>query len=169
MNRKGFTLIELLVIIVILAILVTLGSKGLRSARLSAKKAQAQVEMQAIETAIKSYLSTYGKLPVTEMDQGATDPEPNEALSLEVIEILTAVNTNLNPRQIMFLDPQTASAKADNVWRDPWGIPYQIVLDTDYSGTFEYADEIIRRKVGVVSIGLNSLSGASVDILKSWE
>ena len=50
MKRNGFTLIELLVVIAILSILVTLGSKGLRSARISAKKAKAMVEMQAIET-----------------------------------------------------------------------------------------------------------------------
>jgi prepilin-type N-terminal cleavage/methylation domain-containing protein len=170
MNRRGFTLIELLVVIAILSLLITLGAKGLRSARISAKKAQALVEMKSIETAIKAYLTTYGKLPVEAGDQGASDPEPGEAFSLTVIDILTAVNTSDNPREIVFIEPQIASSAATgNAFLDPWGEPYLIALDTDYNGTFNYDGETIRRKAGVVSIGLNNLTGASGDILKSWE
>jgi prepilin-type N-terminal cleavage/methylation domain-containing protein len=170
MKRCGFTLIELLVVIVILSILATLGSKGLRSARLTAKKTQARVEMQAIETAIKSYLNIYGKLPVKAVDQGKADPGPDDAFSLEIIKILTGVNSNANPRLLVFLDPQSASTTAaNNTYLDPWGSSYQVLLDTDYSGTFDYAGETIRRKAGMVSSGLHTLTGASADVLKSWE
>jgi prepilin-type N-terminal cleavage/methylation domain-containing protein len=170
MKKRGFTLIELLVVIAILSILITLGSKGLRSARISAKKAQAMVEMQSIETAIKSYLNTYGKLPVKAIDQGKADPEPDDAFSLGVIDILTAAHSNDNSRQLVFLDPQTASASvASNAYLDPWGKPYQVLMDTDYSGTFDYDGETIRRKAGVLSTGLHKLTGASADVLKSWE
>jgi prepilin-type N-terminal cleavage/methylation domain-containing protein len=170
MKRNGFTLIELLVVIAILSILITLGSKGLRSARVSAKKAQAMIEMQSIETAIKSYFNKYGKLPAESADQGAPDPEPNEAFSLAVIEILTAINSTDNPAQLVFLDAQIASATStDNAFRDPWGVPYIIVLDTDYDGVFDYGGETIRRKAGVISIGLHNLTTTDSDILKSWK
>jgi prepilin-type N-terminal cleavage/methylation domain-containing protein len=169
MKRNGFTLIELLVVIAIIAILATLGSKSLRSARLSARKAQAMVEMKSIETAIKSYINTYGKLPVSAEEQGAPDPEPDEDSSRNVIQILTAENTVDNPRELVFLEPQSTSVGGD--FRDPWGAQYLIVLDTDYNGEIAYGGEIIRRKVGVVSVGLQLLraSSSTNDLIKSWQ
>ncbi len=66
-------------------------------------KAQAMVEMQSIETAIKSYLNEYGKLPVEAGDQGASDPEADETFSRGIINILTGVNarnSNIGPDNI---------------------------------------------------------------------
>jgi prepilin-type N-terminal cleavage/methylation domain-containing protein len=169
MKRSGFTLIELVVVLAILSILISLGSKGLRSARIRAGKAQATTEMHSIEVAIKSYHNTYGKLPVIADKQGRADPEVDVAFSLEVIDILTAENSEDNPRKIVFLDPQTASTSSTNrAYLDPWGAPYQIALDTDYDGAFDYEGETIRRTSGVISIGLFEQTHASSDRLESW-
>lgn len=168
MKKNGFTLIELLVVIAIIAILATLGSKSLRVARTSAKKAQAMVEMQSIETAVKSYFNAYGKLPVESSLQGQDDPEPSADFSRNVIRILTAEDTTDNPRAMVFLEPQSSSVPGD--FRDPWGEPYLILLDTKYDGAIDYGGETIRRKVGVVSVGLylRNDSIATNDLIKSW-
>jgi prepilin-type N-terminal cleavage/methylation domain-containing protein len=169
MKKRGFTLIELLVVIAILSILITLGSKGLRSARISARKAQAMTEMQSITTAIKSYINEYSRLPVESAKQGKDDPDPDEDLSREIISILTAENTTDNPRELVFLEPQSTTASDD--FLDPWGEQYLIVVDTKYDGSIAYGDETIRRNVGVVSVGLYLLndSANTNDIIRSWQ
>ena len=168
MKKIGFTLIELLVVIVILGILITLGSKGLRTARLNAKKAQAKVEMSAIETAVKSYFSKYGKLPLDPSLQGASEPDFNETFSIEVIEILTGINSNINTAGLAFLDPQ--GNNTDGVFRDPWGEQYLIALDTDYDGRIDFEGDAIRRKVAIKAVGLYLMNGESNtnDLIATW-
>lgn len=169
MKKNGFTLLEMLIVIAILSILVTLGSKALRSARTSAKKTQASVEMASIETAVKSYFNEYGKLPVVSEKQGTSDPDGSETFSREVLEILTANNSTDNPREIVFIEPQ--SNAIDPVFFDPWGEPYLIYLDTDYNGEISPLGSRVKRKSGVVSTGLFLLNKSSNtnEIITSWQ
>jgi hypothetical protein len=93
--------------------------------------------------------------------------------SREVINILTAENTDDNPREMVFLEPQSSSTTGE--FHDPWGEQYLIMLDTDYNGRIEVSigavTETIRRKVGVVSQGLYLLndSASTNDLIKSWQ
>jgi len=169
MKKNGFTLLEMLIVIAILSILVTLGSKALRSARTSAKKTQALVEMTSIETAVKSYFNEYGKLPVVSEKQGASDPDGSEMFSREVLEILTANNLADNPREMVFIEPQ--SSPIDPVFFDPWGEPYLIYLDTDYDGEIIPLGIRIERKAGIVSMGLflSNKSSNTNEIITSWQ
>lgn len=173
MKKRGFTLIELLVVIVILGILITLGAKGLRSARISAKKAQAMVEMKSIETAIKAYVNKYGKLPVRDSLQGGNESGFGSDDRIDVICALTADNDVLNPAKMVFLEPQGASV--NGTFLDPWGEQYLIFLDTNYDGDLpvdcEGVSETIRRKVAIVSLGLYLLRGdaSTNDLVKSWQ
>ncbi len=176
MKKRGFTLVELLVVIAILSVLVTLGAKSLRSARISAKRAQAMVEMKSIEIAIKAYFNEYGKLPVDAASQGASDPEASVQFSEEIIDRLTAEDITENRRELVFLEPQLQSGTSPSGgFIDPWGVPYMISLDTDYDGNVDVSadgvTETIRRKVAIVSVGLYQLKGSmdSNDIVRSWE
>jgi len=170
MKTRGFTLIELLVVIVILSILITLGSKGLSRARMNAKKAQAQVEMKSIETAVMAYFNKYGKLPSEEfsedtgLDLGATD-------NSDLISILTVEERDdpLNPANIIFLEQQSAGSSR---YVDPWGYDYIVALDTDYDGIITSDDGTeLRRKVAVVSVGLYETigHGNTNDYIFSWQ
>ncbi|VGO22925.1 type II secretion system protein [Pontiella sulfatireligans] len=175
MNKNGFTLIELLVVIAILALLITLGSKGLRNARISAKKAQAMVEMKSIETAVKSYVSKYGKLPVefgsdlVFEDSDDSDSKENSKLIISILTFDADAELAENPAKMVFLDPQS-SPSADGNFVDPWGKQYRIALDTDYDGELVFGNETVRRKVAVASFGLYWLKGSisTNDIVKSW-
>jgi prepilin-type N-terminal cleavage/methylation domain-containing protein len=168
MMKKGFTLIELLVVIVILGLLITLGSKALRAAKLSAKKAQALVEMKSIETAVNGYYAKYGKLPAASSLQGNADVGATEDESRDTILILTAEDTTLNPAEIVFLEPQGAAT--DGRFLDPWGMQYLIALDTDYDGEVDLSGAPVRRKVAVVAVGLADMKGNSDtnDWVISW-
>lgn len=182
MKQRGFTLIELLTVIVILGILFTLGSKTVRRARLRAKKAQAMVEIKAIETAISSFSNKYGRLPLPAavgIGQGEgdllfdlNDTASAHATSEAVIEVLTvsdAMNEADNPARMVFLEPQ--GGVAEGAFLDPWGFQYRIALDTDYDGRLSLGGETVRRKAAVASIGLYVLNRGSdpKDLVKSWE
>jgi prepilin-type N-terminal cleavage/methylation domain-containing protein len=171
MKTRGFTLIELLVVIVILGILITLGSKSLRAAKISAKKAQAAVEMKSIETAVLSYFAKYGRLPSAEFSDDI-EMETESADHTGVISALTMAEEDdeLNPAAIVFLDPQSGSNPF--TYMDPWGYEYVIGLDTGYDGELTALDgTLLRRKVAVASVGLYEISGNSDtnDYITSWQ
>jgi prepilin-type N-terminal cleavage/methylation domain-containing protein len=181
MKRNGFTLIELIAVIAILGILITLGSKGLRSARISAKKAQAMVEMASIETAIQAYALKYGKLPAASLvTQGAADisfgydeSDSAAADSASIVSVLTMADDADpadNPAEVVFLEPQSGLA-GDGTFRDPWGEQYRIALDTDYDGVLDVGGDIVRRKLAVVAVGLYRLKDSinTNDLIKSWQ
>lgn len=172
MKRDGFTLIELLVVIAIIAILATLGSKVVRSARINAKKAQAQVEMQSIETAVKAYVNKYGKLPLDEDQQGKPEQKVDEVYSRNTILMLTGDN----PAAMVFLEtPVEGDSQPLGTFLDPWGEQYLVQLDSDYDGQVDISidgrNETVRRKVAVISIGLYRLNrnSSTNDIVKSWQ
>ena len=169
MKKNGFTLIELVVVIAILAILITLGSKGLRSARVNAKRAQAMIEMNSIETAIKAYINKYGRLPVPDALQGQAEPVFDEVFSKGTIAVLTAEDLTLNPAEIIFLEPQGNTL--GGAFLDPWGQQYLIALDTDYDNQVLLSGEVVRRKVALRSIGLYVLGKEANTnaLINSWQ
>jgi len=127
-KRSAFTLIELLVVIAIIAVLAGLAFPAVQGALESGKKAQARNDVHQLATAVKSYLSEYGRQPGTGTADG---PAP-----ANLIITLTSSNTN-NPRGIIFFEPKIARAPGKpgldgTVYRDPWGNPYTFTLDYNY-------------------------------------
>lgn len=76
MDRKGFTLIELLVVIVILSILATFVGIRIMSKPEEARRTQAQIQIQALENALKMYKLDNGEYPSTEQGLRALVEKP---------------------------------------------------------------------------------------------
>lgn len=151
-SQNAFTLIEMLVVIAIIAILAGLLFPAIRGAITKGKVAQANADVRAIEAAIRQYYTEYGKLPVTDADQGVSDkfygPSSGTDKMRDIIDVLranaTGVNANnvLNPRRIVFYEPPSRKGAVgdsnDRSIYDPWGEPYRIKLDNNYDGQIEY-------------------------------
>lgn len=147
-SRSGaaFTLIELLVVISIIAILASLAFTSAQSAMLAAKRVQAKNDMIQIAGAVQSYYTEYGRYPIaSSVTIDVSYYNTNDQI-ISVLRYKTSPNMPqasldaLNQRQIKFLEPKVvAFTKAcvnttSGIWYDPWGAPFMIFIDGDYSG-----------------------------------
>ncbi len=130
-SRQAFTLIELLIVIAIIGILMSLLFPAVNGAIDAARKAQAKNDIVQIATAVTAYETEYGRLPNT--NSGAQTVSGDWVLALGGSNV-----GNLNPRQIVFLEIQTAKkgkggTNASGQFVDPWGGTYQVMFDDDYN------------------------------------
>jgi prepilin-type N-terminal cleavage/methylation domain-containing protein len=152
-RAAAFTLIELLVVITIIAILASLSFAGVDAALNAARKAQARNDVQQIVTAVKAFQAEYGRMPTTRSPGSpASESDPNDAWhegdNNIVMRILMAQETSalpINAKGIVFIEPKArqnlrkGSVDLSNyVFYDPWGRPYAIKLDNNYTGKLEY-------------------------------
>jgi prepilin-type N-terminal cleavage/methylation domain-containing protein len=139
----GFTLIELLTVIAIISILMALLFPMATGVKDQGKKTEAKNNLVSIVSAVKAYYAEYGKYPVPGAD---SDTIVRGSSSSGLYNTLRAIGTealDTNPRKIVFLQGKDARnystpAKAtggfasDGVYYDPWGKPYEIVIDSNY-------------------------------------
>ena len=181
--KRGFTLIELLVVIAIIGLLSAIVFSSLKGALGAAKNARAMAQIQDLDAAIKRYFAEYGKMPVPAGQNGGPDRLFRDKTQAAVVEVLIGANTNLNPRQIVFLDLDPSSFKnlsdgkpmktmvevqnalaGGSPYKDPWwdvekgkdAGDYVIMMDLNFDGKisdFGYGE--IRAKVAVCAGGKN--------------
>jgi prepilin-type N-terminal cleavage/methylation domain-containing protein len=178
-SRRAFTLIELLVVISILAILMTLLFPAVGRAFEQVKKTQAKNDATQIATAITSYYSEYGKMPLA----GTADTQINDTGG-QFVNLLSGQNiNNENPRQIVFLEvpraksgkngAESAGGNYTSAFKDSWGQPYQVWVDGDYDNVIKGPDGTdIRKTVLVWSTGKpngKALNTEQKNFIKSWE
>src|SRR2546425_4127833 len=101
-KRRGFTLIELLVVITVIAILMALLFPAFKAVQDQAKRTQAKNDLTQIVNAVNAFYTEYGKYPLATADTiyGSTTIT-NETL----FNVLRAIDTTNNPRQIVFINP----------------------------------------------------------------
>ena len=146
-RNSGFTLIELLVVVTIIGILAGLAFPAITGALNAAKKAEANVMINQLKTALSSYQTEYGVWPSMFTGPDALIDSSNPDLYL----ILTGFDTssNDNPRQISFMDFNSKILRAGapaatnrtppadltpaNAFADPWNGLYYIQVDSDYN------------------------------------
>jgi len=171
-SARGFTLIELLVVITIIGLLAAILVPSIAGALNGAKKARAMSQIKDLDGAVKRYFAEYGKMPVPAGHNGGADRHYTGADQAQVIEILLAVNTALNPKQMVFLDidPSAFEVKtttemltklaSGTAYPDPWGNDYGIMMDLNFdekiTGT-PYGE--LQAKVAVYSGGEHGNTG----------
>ena len=164
--QRGFTLIELLVVITVIGLLAAILVPAIAGALKGAQKARAMAQVKDLDGALKRYFGEYNKMPVP-AGNGGPDQLVTGAEQARVIEILLNVNTNFNPRQIVFLDIDPASFGVKTVtemlaqlasgtpFKDPWGTDYGILMDLNFDDKIDALGGFpeIRAKVAVYSAG----------------
>ena len=144
-RRRGFTLFELLVVIAIIVVLAGMLYPSLQGALERTKKIQAKNDLTQIVAAVTAFYTEYGRYPVlsTIGSNGTYDDTNNDQL-LNILRGTASAGEQLglNPRQIAFLNPPIAKdptnpkfgiGQGDGKYYDPWGTPYRVRVDANYS------------------------------------
>jgi general secretion pathway protein G len=116
-DDRGFTLIELMVVIVILGILAGLIIPRIMGRPDEARQAKAQIQIQALETALKLYRLDNGNYPTTEQGLKA------------LVELPTVGALAKNWREGGYLEK-------GKVPKDPWGNDF-VYLSPGTKGDFD--------------------------------
>jgi type II secretory pathway pseudopilin PulG len=186
MKRKCFTIVELLIVISIIAILAGLLLPAIGKVKDKAKKVKAKAEANSLVIAIKSYESTYGLLPVFGASEILSDTVHTDYDTL--LQVLTKVNINGisapndstagNSRNIKFLDAPTGFSdaivdtpgKEKGSYRDPWGMRYNIALDSNYDNQVTIDGTVQNGSVFVWSNGPNKVNNnGNPDDITTWK
>jgi prepilin-type N-terminal cleavage/methylation domain-containing protein len=185
-RQKGFTLIELLVVITIILVLAGGGFAAGNSAIQRAKKATALATATALETAVNNFFTEYGSMP----KDGSADLTINTETDTAFLNVLLGLEGTgpsvLNTRGIKFLQAKDGKAKKNGLTYtgtnveglyDPWGAPYNVMLDLDYNEQIIVAPKggggatLNGRRVAVWSDGADGVppkTGKPADDAKTW-
>jgi prepilin-type N-terminal cleavage/methylation domain-containing protein len=192
---RGFTLIELLVVIAIIAVLAGVGFSAGGSAIQKAKKTTCLAAAVSIESAVNNFYTEYGSMPSA--GSADTTVKTNEAAGKDLLKVLLGLETvpvdqRLNPRGIKFLSVKEGKANKNGIiydatgatvdgMYDPWGGPFNVILDLDYDEKVAPAPSagggatLNGRRVAVWSNGAdntglsgNTGRGKSTDDVKTW-
>ncbi len=186
--NRGFTLVELLVVIAIVVVLAGAGFSAGGAAIQKAKKTTCLAAATGIETAVNNFYTEYGSMPTDGEDDEifVTD----EAAGIDLLKTLLGEDKTLNPRGIKFLSANEGKANKNGLiynssgtevtaMFDPWGGPYNVILDLNYDEKLEAVQPkgagnkpstLNGRRVAVWSDGADgvSASGKAADDVKTW-
>lgn len=161
----GFTLVELLVVIAIIAVLAGAGFAAGNAAIQKARKTTALATCVAIESAVNDFYSEYGYMPAAGLAADTTY-KTNSGDGVKLITVLLgyegAGSSVLNTRSVRFLsvkdgkklvgggkDGLITTGTSPNITvtglYDPWGGPYNVMLDGDYD------ESIVPKPTGVTN------------------
>ena len=159
-SSKRFTLIELLVVIAIIGILAGLVFPALGTVRNNAKKSKANSECQSLKTAIVMYESEFSCWPANM--SGSKDAVVSGSDYVEMCRVLTGKNS----KKMVFYEVGVGYDENKGIL-DPWGRPYQVILDVDFDGKIKAVDAVeavnkvnnrtgqdLRTKVAVYAYGV---------------
>ena len=160
-RAAGFTLVEMLVVVAIIAILAAILIPSVGGARKTALKRKAELECNAIKTAIESFFSDFKYMPWEEgsgkgqfvgADKWAEDAESQKAIM--------AFLRGENKLGKAYLEVSSRDSKAtadgdgdEGVFYDPWKNPYRIGIDRNLDQQVAYGGKTYKARVLVISLG----------------
>jgi prepilin-type N-terminal cleavage/methylation domain-containing protein len=165
MNAKrnkaaGFTLVEMLVVVAIIAILASILIPTVGSARKAAQRRKAELECNAIKTAVEQFFSDFKYMPWGDQDDArgrvGADQWADDAESQKAVMAFLRGENKLGKAYIEVSSRDSkASVDADDdgVFYDPWKNPYRIGLDRNLDQQVDYKGKTYKTRVLVISLG----------------
>jgi prepilin-type N-terminal cleavage/methylation domain-containing protein len=188
-RNRGFTLVELLVVIAIIAVLASAGFAAGNAAIQKARKTTALAAATSIESAVNNFYNEYGSMPA----DGDADTTTDTKADVKLLKVLLGLEPTspppLNTRAVKFLSAKEGKSSKNGLiytpsgtdvtgMFDPWGGPYQIMMDLDYDekinvkpkGTGAVARTLNGRRVAVWSDGADgaTATGKTADDVITW-
>jgi prepilin-type N-terminal cleavage/methylation domain-containing protein len=150
-DDNGFTLIELLLVIAVIVILMGLLFPAFKAVQDQARRTQAKNDLTQIVTAVNAFYTEYGQYPLVTAD---TTYGPGGTANNALFNVLRAIDTNNDPRQIVFISPPSVKTPSNprsgialqattingisvaiGDFVDPWGTPYNVRIDGNYDNS----------------------------------
>lgn len=178
-RSNGFTLIELLVVIGILGILMAMMIPGAGMIMRKSKTATARTGAIVVQTALQRYRAEYNVWP--SFAKGRSKEHFTDDEFMATMAPLPTKEATENLKKIVFIEVSkgatTEISEGKYEYRDPWGKPYQYLVnetpkDTMELGSFKQdydGPEEIRAKVLVWSAGPDGDYETWKDNVGSWE
>lgn len=167
----------------LLLVVFSLAWAAAEQARRACRASAVRRDLRALVDAARRFYEEYGTWPDAREGQGGDRRYGREIPNAHLINILCARDApgNLghasNPKRLVFLSPPAmrrgrSGCDAQGEYRDPWGRPYQIVLDTDHDDVCAVERSVYGRVPGhgvlAWSCGPDGISDTRDDIL-TWK
>ena len=183
---RAFTLLELLVVLSIIGVLAAIATPVTGRVINQARKTECNQQISNLITAINGYQLEYGHIPInTGGGSESTILKTNNGNGRELIKCLIGEDnaTFGNPRGITFLEPKhtesqkggwDSTAGSEGLY-DPWGNPFEILLDQDFDKSImptpldEANTTVVRREILILSRGRKNDIDEVEDDLFSWK
>jgi len=164
-------------------VLIAIVGPAIRWVHIQKNLRMVKADMQALIEASRLFYNEYGIWPsqyvVEEGDYRYGDDLPNREF-MNVLRSIAGpgnVNDSVNPNHVVFIEfgpyqPGRSGLNDQGDILDPWGMPYQIVLDTDLNTVCDIPDSLhgagLPSGMVVWSCGPDRRSDTADDIL-SWK
>lgn len=182
-NRSGMASSEILVLSGALIIILSMAVPSLRYSQQQALIQQARLDMIEILQAGGRFFTDYTKWPSEFSGQYGDYRYGRDTPNAHVFNPLRGIagegnpTHTVNPRIVTYLEPNMAAPGRSGLnlqgdWLDPWGTPYQVVVDTDLNNTCMIDQSTYPPQIGhgmiIWSCGPDRVSETKDDIV-SWD
>ena len=167
-QERGFTLVEMLVVVAIIALMAAILVPSLGVAQKTAKKRKADLECNAIKTAVEQFFSDFRYMPWGKADDGknrvGADQWAEDAASQKTVMAFLQGDNKLHKAYLEISSRDSGTSTQEGVFFDPWGNPYRIGMDRNMDEQIQWRGKTYKARVLVYSSGPDGTDNTEDDI-----